>query len=47
MDFLLCILQYLIILIVLAAIGGLGAFVGIRLRKRKDAKTASQTAEEK
>ena len=40
-DFLLCIAQYLIIMIVLAAVGGCGAFVGIKLRKNKNAKAAS------
>jgi hypothetical protein len=41
MDFLLCVLQYLLIMVVLAAIGGLGGFIGIRLRKNKDAKAAA------
>ncbi len=42
-DFLLCIAQYLLIMVVLAAIGGLGGFIGVRLRRKKDAKTAAQT----
>ncbi len=41
MDFWLCVLQYLLIMLVLAAIGGLGGFIGIRLRKNKDAKAAA------
>ncbi len=42
-DFLLCIAQYLLIMVVLAAIGGLGGFIGVCLRRKKDAKTAAQT----
>ena len=38
-DFLMCIAQYVIIMIVLAAIGFCGALVGVKLRKNKDAKT--------
>ena len=44
-DFFMCILQYLLIMVVLAAIGGLGGFVGVRLRRKKDAKTAALKAE--
>lgn len=44
-DFLLCIAQYLLIMVVLAAIGGLGGFVGVRLRRKKDAKAAALRAE--
>ena len=40
-------LQYLIIMILLAAIGVAGAFTGKKLRERKDAKTAAMTAEDK
>ncbi len=40
-------LQYLIIMILLAAIGVAGAVVGKKLRERKDAKTAAMTAEDK
>ena len=42
-DFLLCIAQYLLIMVVLAEIGGLGGFICVRKRKKKDAKTAAQT----
>ena len=40
-------LQYLIVMILLAAIGVAGAVVGKKLRERKDAKTAAMTAEDK
>jgi hypothetical protein len=39
-SFLLCMLQYVIIMVLLAAIGGCGAIVGVKLRKNKDAKTS-------
>lgn len=39
-------LQYLIIMILLAAIGVLGAFAGKKLRENKDAKTAAMAAED-
>ncbi len=45
-SFLLCILQYLVILVLLAALGGIGAMIGIRLRKKKDAKQKDQAAAE-
>ncbi len=44
-DFFMCILQYLLIMIVLCVIGGIGGFVGVRLRRKKDAKTAAIKAE--
>lgn len=40
-EFLLCIAQYLLIMVLLAAVGGCGAFVGIKLRKNKNAKAAN------
>ena len=40
-------LQYLIVMILLAAIGIAGAIVGKKMRERKDAKDAALTAEEK
>ena len=40
-------LQYLIIMILLAAIGVAGVFAGKKLRERKDAKTAAMSAEDK
>ena len=44
-DFLLCIVQYVIIMVILAGIGVLGGVIGIKLRKAKDAKAASAKAE--
>ena len=43
-DFILCVVQYLLIAIVLLAIGGLGAFIGIKKRKASDAKAAAAEA---
>lgn len=37
-DFVLCILQYLLIMIALVGVGGIGVFLGIKFRKHKDAK---------
>lgn len=45
MDFFLCVVQYLMIAIVIAAVGGLGVFIGISLRKRRDAKEAESNAQ--
>ena len=45
MEFILCVLQYLLILIALAAVAGIGMFIGITLRKRSDAKKAESTEE--
>ena len=43
-DFFMCIAQY----VIMVAIGGIGGFVGVKLRKRKDAKAAntSETTKE-
>ena len=41
-DFFMCVAQYVIIMIVLAAIGFCGALIGVKLRKMKDAKTKEQ-----
>lgn len=38
MDFILCVLQYVLIMLALAGIGGVGAMVGIKMRKSSDAK---------
>ena len=46
MEFFLCVIQYLLIAVVTALVGGLGAFIGIRLRKRSDAKKAMKAEEE-
>ena len=44
-DFLLCIGRYVVEMVILAGIGGLGAFIGIKLRKNKDAKVAAAGAD--
>lgn len=41
-EFFLCIAQYLLIMVILAAIGACGAFIGIRLRKSKNAIEATE-----
>ena len=41
-DFILCIVQYVLIAICLAAVGGLGGFVGMKMRKSSDAKKGVQ-----
>lgn len=46
MEFLLCILQYLIIMLILAGVGVLGGVIGTRLRKSKDAKSADAAGEQ-
>ena len=38
-DFFMCVAQYVIIMIVLAARGFCGALIGVKLGKMKDAKT--------
>lgn len=43
-EFLLCVLQYVIILVVLLLIGCIGAFIGVKIRKAKDAKKAKNEA---
>ena len=37
-QFLLCVAQYLLIMVVLAGVGACGGFVGVKLRKNKDTK---------
>lgn len=37
-NFLLCVLQYLLIMIILAVVGFCGGKVGVALRKKKDSK---------
>ena len=44
-DFLLCTAQYLLIMVVLAAIGGVGMFLGATIRKAKDKKDAAKAVE--
>ena len=45
-EFLLCVLQYILIALVLAAVAGLGFFVGMKMRKASDAKKAAAATEE-
>ena len=45
-DFLMCIVQYVVIALFLAGVGGLGAFIGIKMRKSSDAKKAAAATEE-
>lgn len=44
-SFLLCVAQYVIIMIVLAAIGFCGAVCGVKLRHSKNAKAAQASAD--
>ena len=44
-DFLLCIAQYLLIAIAIAAIGAVGAIIGIAVRKKMDAMKANSDAQ--
>lgn len=46
LDFILCVAQYLLIALVLLAIGGIGAFFGIKMRKSSDAKAAAESVVE-
>ena len=45
-DFIMCIVQYVVIGLFLVAVGGAGAFIGIKMRKSSDAKQAAAAAEE-
>ena len=42
-DFLMCVAQYVIIMIVLAVIGACGGAIGIKLRKAENAKKTADT----
>lgn len=42
MSFLLCVLQYILIGAVILAVGVAGAFLGVSLRKKKNAKLEEQ-----
>lgn len=46
MDFILCILQYVLIALFLVGVGGAGAFIGIKIRKSSDAKQTAAVTEE-
>jgi len=45
-DFIMCIVQYVVIGLFLVAVGGVGAFIGIKMRKSSDAKKAAAAATE-
>ena len=46
LNFLLCVAQYVFIALVLLGIGGIGAFIGIKMRKSSNAKAAVAEAME-
>ena len=47
MEFIMCIVEYLIKALFYVAVAGLGAFIGIKMRKSSDAKKeAAATTEE-
>lgn len=46
MDFIMCIVQYIVIALFLVAVGGVGAFIGIKMRKSSDAKKAAAADEQ-
>lgn len=46
MEFIMCIGDYLIKALFYVAVAGLGAFIGIKMRKSSDAKKAAATTEE-
>ena len=41
MEFIMCIVEYLIKALFYVAVAGLGAFIGIKMRKSSDAKNAA------
>lgn len=45
-DFIMCIVQYVVIALILVAVGGVGAFIGIKMRKSSDAKKEAAAATE-
>ena len=46
MEFIMCIVEYLIKALFYVAVAGLGAFIGIKMRKSSDAKKAAAETEE-
>ena len=44
MEFIASIVQYVVIALFLAVVGGLGAFIGIKMRKSSDAKNEAAAA---
>ena len=45
-EFIMCIVQYVVIALFLVGVGGAGAFIGIKMRKSSDAKNAAAATEE-
>jgi len=45
-EFILCVVQYILLAIFILAFGGIGAFVGVKMRKSSDAKKAAAATEE-
>lgn len=45
-EFIMCIVQYVIIAVFLAGVAGVGVFVGIKMRKSSDAKKEAAATEE-
>ena len=45
-EFIMSIIQYVVIAVFLVGVGGLGAFIGIKMRKSSDAKAAAAATEE-
>lgn len=46
MDFIMCVVQYVLIALFLAAVAGVGIFIGLKARKSSDAKKAAAATEE-
>ncbi len=46
MDFIMCIVQYVVIALFLVGVAGIGLFLGIKMRKSSDAKKAAAATEE-
>ena len=44
-EFLMCIVQYVVIALFLVGVSGLGAFIGIKMRKSSDAKKVAAATE--
>ena len=45
-EFIMSIVQYVVIALFLVGVGGAGAFIGIKMRKSSDAKNAAAATEE-
>lgn len=45
-EFIMCIVQYVVIALFLVGVAGAGAFIGIKMRKSSDAKNAAAATEE-